>query len=169
MPQERAGLGAGVYKTVNEVGGVFGIVLVGTLLEARIVANALRQVPKHFLPQELSLNAVASLKTLEAHALRKGLAAADLDAFHRALIAAVQRGFDQAFAIAAVLAGHRRGRRTLDAPAAPGARKGTAVRTRPGRPYPLGAIWDGDDVNFALFTEHATAVELCLFEASGPS
>ena len=34
----------------------------------------------------------------------------------------------------------------------------------PGRPYPLGATWDGTGVNFALFSEHATAVELCLFD-----
>jgi isoamylase len=34
----------------------------------------------------------------------------------------------------------------------------------PGRPYPLGATWDGQGVNFALFTEHGTEVELCLFE-----
>ncbi|HMQ34172.1 MAG TPA: glycogen debranching protein GlgX, partial [Chloroflexaceae bacterium] len=34
----------------------------------------------------------------------------------------------------------------------------------PGAPYPLGATWDGAGVNFALFSEHATAVELCLFE-----
>jgi len=38
------------------------------------------------------------------------------------------------------------------------------VRTRPGRPYPLGATWDGAGVNFALFSENATAVELCLFD-----
>ena len=37
------------------------------------------------------------------------------------------------------------------------------MRVWPGRPYPLGASWDGIGVNFALFTEHATAVELCLF------
>jgi glycogen operon protein len=36
----------------------------------------------------------------------------------------------------------------------------------PGAPYPLGATWDGIGVNFAIFSEHATAVELCLF--SGP-
>lgn len=35
---------------------------------------------------------------------------------------------------------------------------------RPGVPYPLGATWDGEGVNFALFSENATAVELCLFE-----
>ena len=34
----------------------------------------------------------------------------------------------------------------------------------PGRPYPLGATWDGEGVNFALFSEHAEKVELCLFE-----
>src|SRR5204862_4818330 len=33
----------------------------------------------------------------------------------------------------------------------------------PGRPYPLGATWDGTGVNFALFSENATGVELCLF------
>ena len=37
----------------------------------------------------------------------------------------------------------------------------------PGRPYPLGANWDGEGVNFALFSEHAEAVELCLFDQSG--
>src|SRR6516164_9561732 len=37
----------------------------------------------------------------------------------------------------------------------------------PGRPYPLGANWDGRGVNFALFSEHATAVELCLFDEQG--
>jgi isoamylase len=35
---------------------------------------------------------------------------------------------------------------------------------RPGRRYPLGATWDGEGVNFALFSEHATAIELCLFD-----
>ncbi len=34
----------------------------------------------------------------------------------------------------------------------------------PGYPYPLGATWDGQGVNFAIFSENATAVELCLFE-----
>ncbi len=37
----------------------------------------------------------------------------------------------------------------------------------PGRPYPLGATWDGSGVNFALFTEHAEKVELCLFDSRG--
>ncbi len=34
----------------------------------------------------------------------------------------------------------------------------------PGRSYPLGATWDGSGVNFALFSENAEAVELCLFD-----
>jgi isoamylase len=37
----------------------------------------------------------------------------------------------------------------------------------PGRPYPLGATWDGEGVNFALFSAHAEKVELCLFDRSG--
>ena len=36
-----------------------------------------------------------------------------------------------------------------------------------GRPYPLGATWDGEGVNFALFTESAEKVELCLFDQFG--
>jgi isoamylase len=35
----------------------------------------------------------------------------------------------------------------------------------PGRPFPLGAAWDGGGTNFALFSEHAEGVELCLFDA----
>jgi glycogen operon protein len=38
------------------------------------------------------------------------------------------------------------------------------MRIWPGRPYPLGATWDGAGVNFALFSEYATKVELSLFE-----
>ncbi len=41
-----------------------------------------------------------------------------------------------------------------------------SLRARPGVPYPLGATWDGEGVNFALFSENATAVELCLFGGS---
>ena len=40
------------------------------------------------------------------------------------------------------------------------------MRVWPGRPYPLGATWDGAGVNFSLFAENATKVELCLF--NGP-
>src|SRR6201988_1036619 len=35
----------------------------------------------------------------------------------------------------------------------------------PGQPYPLGPTWDGKGVNFALFSEHASRVELCLFDS----
>ncbi len=41
-------------------------------------------------------------------------------------------------------------------------------RTYPGLPYPLGATWDGSGVNFALFSEHGEAVDLCLFERQDP-
>ncbi len=39
------------------------------------------------------------------------------------------------------------------------------MRMWPGCPYPLGASWDGSGVNFALFSENATKVELCLFDS----
>jgi isoamylase len=38
------------------------------------------------------------------------------------------------------------------------------VKAWPGKPYPLGATWTGEGVNFAIFSEHATKVELCLFD-----
>jgi glycogen operon protein len=57
--------------------------------------------------------------------------------------------------------------------------KGTAIehaqgnmRVWPGQPYPLGATWTGLGVNFAIFSAHATRVELCLFDspaATSPS
>ena len=34
----------------------------------------------------------------------------------------------------------------------------------PGKAFPLGATWDGKGVNFALFSENATGVDLCLFK-----
>jgi glycogen operon protein len=40
-----------------------------------------------------------------------------------------------------------------------------SLRVWPGAPHPLGATWDGVGVNFALFSEHATRVELCLFDS----
>src|SRR5690606_15613443 len=42
-------------------------------------------------------------------------------------------------------------------------------RVWPGEPYPLGANWDGQGVNFALFAENATGVELCLFDGDDPT
>jgi isoamylase len=41
----------------------------------------------------------------------------------------------------------------------------TPIKTWLGFPYPLGATWLGDGVNFALFSEHATSVDLCLFDS----
>jgi isoamylase len=37
----------------------------------------------------------------------------------------------------------------------------------PGSPYPLGATWDGRGTNFALYSESAEGVDLCLFDADG--
>jgi glycogen operon protein len=39
------------------------------------------------------------------------------------------------------------------------------MRVWPGRPFPLGATWDGRGVNFALYSENAAKVELCLFDS----
>jgi len=38
------------------------------------------------------------------------------------------------------------------------------MHIEPGHPYPLGATWDGTGVNFALFSAHASGVDLCLFD-----
>ncbi len=43
------------------------------------------------------------------------------------------------------------------------------LKVLPGRPSPLGATWDGLGTNFAIFSAHATRVELCLFDAREPS
>ncbi|UKE71895.1 glycogen debranching protein GlgX [Xanthomonas graminis] len=43
----------------------------------------------------------------------------------------------------------------------------TPSRIRQGRPFPRGAVFDGQGTNFALFSAHATRVELCLFDDSG--
>ncbi|MGZ4664951.1 MAG: glycogen debranching enzyme, partial [Frankiaceae bacterium] len=41
------------------------------------------------------------------------------------------------------------------------------VETWPGRPYPLGATYDGTGTNFAVFSEVGEAVDLCLFDGRG--
>jgi glycogen operon protein len=43
----------------------------------------------------------------------------------------------------------------------------THSRISEGSPFPRGATWDGNGINFALFSASATKVELCLFEADG--
>ncbi|MBI0538128.1 glycogen debranching enzyme GlgX [Roseomonas sp. KE2513] len=47
------------------------------------------------------------------------------------------------------------------------AQNGRQQRISEGRPFPLGATWDGLGVNFALFSANATKVELCIFNATG--
>ena len=39
-----------------------------------------------------------------------------------------------------------------------------SISLEAGRPWPLGAHWDGRGVNFALFSAHAEAVDLCILE-----
>ncbi len=41
------------------------------------------------------------------------------------------------------------------------------IQTRPGTPHPLGATWDRHGTNFALYSENASGVELCLFDEQG--
>src|SRR5512145_1904112 len=59
---------------------------------------------------------------------------------------------------ASVVAGRRAAKRNVALPI-------TAVW--PGRSYPRGANWDGEGVNFALFSEHGEQVELCVFDSAG--
>ena len=47
----------------------------------------------------------------------------------------------------------------------PGCAYNAAMRVWPGRPHPLGTTWDGLGVNVAVFSENATAVEICLFDS----
>ena len=44
---------------------------------------------------------------------------------------------------------------------------GMPVESWPGTAYPLGATFDGNGTNFALFSEGAERVELCLFDSAG--
>ncbi|MDR1694457.1 MAG: glycogen debranching protein GlgX [Lactobacillaceae bacterium] len=41
------------------------------------------------------------------------------------------------------------------------------VKTKSGKPYPLGSSFDGEGVNFAIFSANATKIEVCLFNESG--
>jgi len=40
------------------------------------------------------------------------------------------------------------------------------VKVWPGQPFPLGATWDGEGTNFALFSENAERAELCLYDGN---
>jgi isoamylase len=53
---------------------------------------------------------------------------------------------------------------TAKTPVTKSARK---AEVREGTPSPRGAFWDGKGVNFALFSAHATKVEVCLFDGAG--
>ena len=66
--------------------------------------------------------------------------------------------------LAPARARRRRSVRPVVTPQRPG---GRSRFLEPGSPAPLGATWDGRGVNFALFSAHATHVELCLFDARG--
>ena len=57
------------------------------------------------------------------------------------------------------------GARLDSTPAATKARR--VLRISEGQPFPLGATWTGRGVNFALFSGHASKVELCLFDHGG--
>jgi glycogen debranching enzyme GlgX len=41
------------------------------------------------------------------------------------------------------------------------------MELRSGHPWPMGAHWDGQGVNFAVFSDHAERMDLCLFDESG--
>src|SRR6185503_21081189 len=58
------------------------------------------------------------------------------------------------------------GSRALSPPIPGGVDRLRKMRVWPGAPYPLGATWDASGVNFALFSENATKVELCLFNSA---
>src|SRR5215217_1972173 len=40
------------------------------------------------------------------------------------------------------------------------------ITVYPGEPFPLGATWDGEGVNFAVYAENAKGVDLCLFHTA---
>jgi len=42
-----------------------------------------------------------------------------------------------------------------------------SIQIWPGEPFPLGATWDGEGTNFSVFSEVATAIDLCLFDEDG--
>ena len=44
---------------------------------------------------------------------------------------------------------------------------GKQSRVSEGAPFPLGAVWDGQGANFAVFSAHATKVEVCIFSSDG--
>jgi isoamylase len=61
----------------------------------------------------------------------------------------------------------RRPKITPEQPAASTQQPRARSRVREGLPFPLGATWDGLGVNFAIFSMHASRVEVCLFDGQG--
>jgi isoamylase len=59
-----------------------------------------------------------------------------------------------------------RANRASVGPSVGGAGPGTSP-VNPGDPYPLGAMWDGSGTNFAVFSQSAEAIDLCLFDEEG--
>jgi len=45
--------------------------------------------------------------------------------------------------------------------------KGNSSRLSEGLPFPLGATWDGEGTNFAIFSANATKIEVCVFDSDG--
>src|SRR4051812_11335142 len=45
--------------------------------------------------------------------------------------------------------------------------QGLPERLERGSPYPLGATWNGLGVNFAVFSRHASRIQVCIFDAGG--
>ena len=41
------------------------------------------------------------------------------------------------------------------------------MRLGPGQPHPMGATWDGQGINFAVYSANADKIELCLFTPDG--
>lgn len=147
-----------------------GVILTrANLQRARLVSADLRQADlrgANLREADLSLTSLDEANLTGADLLGANLAGADL------------RGTDlqEAVLYRAVLQGVRYNSRTrwprgfdpyeagmIFSEEAPGFDILTTIWS--GKPYPLGATWDGRGVNFALFAEHASRVELCLFDA----
>ena len=132
---------------------------------ARLYARAARGCAASCRPGDVDDDRVRR-GTRGGCAVRRGRVRARLQLRPGAGAAAVRRA-------AAARARHRRRRRRLaerhtsSCPPLSGACSSQMTEVWPGRPFPLGATWDGSGTNFSLFSEHAEGVELCLFDDDG--